>query len=54
MRGRIERTLENAFAALPATELARAARYVVQGGGHRWRGLLATAAGRIFGARKNA
>ena len=49
MRGRIERTLENAFAALPATELARAARYVVQGGGPRWRGLLATAAGRIFG-----
>ena len=47
-RGRIEQALEQAFAALPATEVARAARYAVQGGGHRWRGLLAVAAGRIF------
>ena len=44
-RGRIEQALEQVFAALPATEVARAARYAVQGGGHRWRGLLAVAAG---------
>ncbi|NCA81479.1 MAG: hypothetical protein EOM72_01860 [Opitutae bacterium] len=47
-RGRIEQALEKAFAALPSTEVAQAARYAVQGGGHRWRGLLAVAAGRIF------
>lgn len=44
----IEQALETALAAQPATEVVRAARYVTQGGGHRWRGLMAVAAGAIF------
>lgn len=48
VRGRIEQVLEQTFAVLPTTEVVRAARYAVQGGGHRWRGLLAVAAGGIF------
>ena len=47
-RGRVEQALEEAFAALPPTETARAARYATLGGGHRWRGLLAVAAGTVF------
>ena len=47
---RIEQTLESAFAACPPTEVLRAARYATLGGGHRWRGQLAMAAGAIFRA----
>jgi geranylgeranyl diphosphate synthase type II len=50
MRGRIEQALELAFAARPQTEVLRAARYVTQSSGHRWRGLLAVASGAIFRA----
>lgn len=49
-RLRIEQALETAFAARPPTEVLRAARYVAQGAGHRWRGLMAVAAGSIFRA----
>lgn len=48
MRAQIEQALAAAFSAQPQTEVLRAARYVTQGGGHRWRGLLALAAGAIF------
>lgn len=48
LRARIEQTLERIFAARPQTEVLRAACHVAQGGGHRWRGLLAVAAGSIF------
>ena len=48
MRRRIELALDTAFTARPQTEVLRAARYVTLGGGHRWRGLLAVAAGAIF------
>ena len=47
MRLRLEPALEAALAG-PATELLRAARYVVLGGGHRWRGLLTLAAGALY------
>lgn len=50
MRRRLEQALEDGFAARPPMEVLRAARHVVQGGGHRWRGLLAVAAGSIFRA----
>ena len=48
LRPEIDRLLEEVFAALPQTEVVRAARYVVQGAGHRWRGLMAVAAGLMF------
>ena len=48
MRRRIGLALEAAFAARPQTEVLRAARYVTQGAGHRWRGLAAVAAGGLF------
>jgi len=48
MRAHIEKKLEADFSSRPQTELIRAARYAVQGGGHRWRGLMALAAGGIF------
>ncbi len=47
---RIEQALETAFAACPPTEVLRAARYATLGGGHRWRGRMAVAAGAIFRA----
>ena len=47
---RIEQALETAFAACPPTEVVRAARYATLGGGHRWRGRMAVAAGAIFRA----
>lgn len=50
LRRRIEQALEAAFSARPPTEVVRAARYAVQGGGHRWRGLMSVAAGSIFRA----
>lgn len=48
MRTRIEQALEAEFSAHAQTEVLRAARYATQGGGHRWRGLLAVASGAIF------
>lgn len=50
LRDRIEAALEAVFAARPPPDVVRAARYVTLGGGHRWRGLLAVAAGAIFRA----
>lgn len=50
MRRRIEEALGGALSALPPTEVLRAARYAALGGGHRWRGLMAVAAGAIFRA----
>ena len=47
---RIEQSIEAAFAACPPTEVLRAARYATLGGGHRWRGRMAVAAGAIFRA----
>ena len=47
-RQHIEQELESVCAGCPDTELVRAAKYVVLGGGHRWRGSLALAAGMIF------
>ncbi len=47
---RIEQALEAAFATCPPTETVRAARYATLGGGHRWRGRMAVAAGSIFRA----
>ena len=47
---RIEQALEAAFAACPPTEVVRAARYATLGGGQRWRGRMALAAGAIFRA----
>ena len=48
LRPEIDRRLEAVFAALPRTEVVHAALYVVQGGGQRWRGLMAVAAGLMF------
>lgn len=50
MRHRVGQALEAVFDARPQTEVLRAARYVTQGAGHRWRGLMAAAAGSIFRA----
>ena len=47
-RSRIDQRLEEIFSALPPTEVVQAARYVVQGAGHRWRGLMAVASGLMF------
>jgi len=48
VRGAVESYLAAAFDAVPDTDVARAARYAVLGGGHRWRPIVAVAAGRIF------
>lgn len=50
VRRHIEQVLEEAFAACPPTEVVRAARYATLGGGQRWRGRMAVAAGAIFRA----
>ena len=47
---RIEQALAAALADHPEGELVRAARYATPGGGHRWRGRMAVAAGAIFRA----
>ena len=44
----VEDFLQEVFADVPATEVAKAARYAALGGGHRWRALVAVAAGTIF------
>jgi geranylgeranyl pyrophosphate synthase len=48
VRRAVEDFLSGAFARQPDTDVARAARYAALGGGHRWRALVAVAAGRIF------
>jgi geranylgeranyl diphosphate synthase type II len=54
MRTRIEQALETAFSSQAQTEVLRAARYVTQGAGHRWRGLMALATGSVFRADAEA
>ena len=44
----VETFLSDVFDRLPRSEVASAARYAVLGGGHRWRALVAVAAGKIF------
>jgi geranylgeranyl pyrophosphate synthase len=48
VRRAVEDFLQQVFASVPATEVAKAASYAALGGGHRWRALVAVAAGRIF------
>jgi len=48
VRRAVEDFLTQLFAKAPDTEVARAAGYAVLGGGHRWRALVAVAAGKIF------
>ena len=48
VRRAVEDFLQEVFADVPATEVAKAARYAALGGGHRWRALVAVAAGTIF------
>jgi geranylgeranyl pyrophosphate synthase len=43
-----ERFLDRAFDAYADTPVRQAARYTALGGGHRWRAMVAIAAGRIF------
>jgi geranylgeranyl diphosphate synthase type II len=47
-RRAVEDFLTRLFAETADTEVVRAACYAVLGGGHRWRALVAVAAGRIF------
>jgi geranylgeranyl pyrophosphate synthase len=48
VRRAAEDFLVELFAKAPDTDVARAAGYAVLGGGHRWRALVAVAAGKIF------
>lgn len=48
VRRAVEDFLTQLFANAPDTDVARAAGYAVLGGGHRWRALVAVAAGKIF------
>jgi geranylgeranyl pyrophosphate synthase len=48
VRGAVEDYLRAAFARYPETEVSKAAQYVALGGGHRWRAIVAVAAGQIF------
>jgi geranylgeranyl pyrophosphate synthase len=48
VRSVVEDFLGKVFARQPDSEVARAASYAVLGGGHRWRALVAVAAGKIF------
>jgi geranylgeranyl diphosphate synthase type II len=48
VREAVESHLGAAFDACPETDVAKAARYAVLGGGHRWRAIVAVAAGEIF------
>lgn len=44
----VEEHLVRVFSKYPDTEVCRVAKYAVMGGGHRWRPILAVAAGEIF------
>lgn len=48
VRRAVEDHLCAVFSSLPETEASEAARYAVLGGGHRWRAIVAVAAGEIF------
>jgi geranylgeranyl pyrophosphate synthase len=48
VRRAVEDYLRDAFSRYPETEVCRAAQYAVLGGGHRWRAIVAVAAGQIF------
>ncbi len=48
VRAAVEAFLSQAFARYPETEVCQAAKYAVLGGGHRWRSIVAVAAGEIF------
>lgn len=48
IRWTIEASLVEAFARFPCDKVREAAEYATLGGGHRWRALVAVAAGRIF------
>lgn len=48
VRRAVEDYLTHAFNAYPGTEVREAARYAALGGGHRWRAMVAVAAGRMF------
>ena len=48
VRGAVEDYLVSAFDMYPPTEVREAARYAALGGRHRWRAIVAVAAGRIF------
>jgi geranylgeranyl pyrophosphate synthase len=48
VRRAVEEYLVFAFDRYPASEVRAAAQYAVLGGGHRWRAVVAVAAGRIF------
>lgn len=50
VRDAVEVFLEKEFSGYPDSEVCRAARYAVLGGGHRWRPIVAVAAGEIFSA----
>lgn len=50
VRDQVENYLARTCSSLADTEVSRAAKYVVLGGGNRWRAQLAIAAGRIFSA----
>lgn len=48
VRQSVERRLEEILSARGDTEVCRTAKYAVLGGGHRWRAMVAIAAGSIF------
>ena len=50
IRSAVETSLSEHFQSFPDSQVSQAARYVVLGGGHRWRALAAVSAGQIFHA----
>lgn len=52
VRDRVEEYLADSLDAQPVSEVQKAAQYAALAGGHRWRALVAVAAGRVF--RDNA
>lgn len=48
IRVAVEENLARVFSKYSDTEISRAAKYAVMGGGHRWRPILGVAAGKIF------
>jgi len=48
VRRAVEEFLERTFLGLDASAVVDCARYVALGGGHRWRAIVAVAAGRVF------
>lgn len=48
VRQSVEQFLRRAFAVYPETDVSKVAQYATLGGGHRWRAIVAVAAGKIF------